>query len=95
MQITISGVAGVNRDLDTTLAKFVSDLGKEVLVNAKANTPVRSGNARRNWSKTDTKSGFRVTNNVPYIERLEAGASRQAPKGILGPTLTQVKGKYK
>jgi HK97 gp10 family phage protein len=95
MQITISGVAGVNRDLDTTLAKFVSDLGKEVLVNAKANTPVRSGNARRNWTKSDTKSGFRVTNNVPYIERLEAGASRQAPKGILGPTLTQVKGKYK
>jgi HK97 gp10 family phage protein len=95
MQITISGVAGVNRDLDTTLAKFVSDLGKEVLADAKANTPVRSGNARRNWTKSDTKSGFRVTNNVPYIERLEAGASRQAPKGILGPTLTQVKGKYK
>ena len=95
MQITISGVAGVNRDLETTLAKFVSDLGKEVLVNAKANTPVRSGNARRNWTKSDTKSGFRVTNTVPYIERLEAGASRQAPKGILGPTLTQIKGKYK
>jgi HK97 gp10 family phage protein len=95
MQITISGAAGVNRDLKTSLDKFVKELGKEVLADAKANTPVRSGNARKNWVKTETSSGFKVTNNVPYIERLEAGASRQAPKGIIGPTLTQVKGKYK
>ena len=54
---------------------------------ARKNTPKRSGNARRNWSKTINKHGFEVENRVPYIERLEAGSSKQAPRGIIRPTL--------
>jgi hypothetical protein len=43
--------------------------------------------------KQKEEDGYAVVNRVPYIERLEAGASRQAPKGIIGPTLTQIKGR--
>ena len=82
-------------DFKDDLAGFIAELADEVYQDAKANTPVRSGNARRAWTKTVSKVGAVIDNKVPYIERLEAGASRQAPKGILGPTLTQVKGKYK
>jgi hypothetical protein len=82
-------------DFKNELADFIAGLAEEVYQDAKANTPVRSGNARRSWTKTVSKVGAVIDNKVPYIERLEAGASRQAPKGILGPTLTQVKGKYK
>jgi hypothetical protein len=81
--------------LDQTLKQFISQLAEEVYQGAKANTPIRTGNARRNWTKDINKSGAVIENKVPYIGKLEAGASRQAPKGILGPTLTQIKGKYK
>lgn len=54
---------------------------------ARKNTPKRSGNARRNWKQTSDARGFEVENRVPYIERLEAGSSKQAPRGIIRPTL--------
>ena len=81
--------------LKRDLASFVKELAEDVYKDAKANTPIRTGNARRNWTKTVTNTGAVIQNKVPYIERLEAGASRQAPKGIIRPTLTQIKGKYK
>ena len=92
-EIRITGLDLVGRDIARTLSETVKQLADEVLVDARANTPIRSGNARRNWRKSVTDTNFEVINRVPYIERLEAGASKQAPKGIIGPTLSQVKGK--
>lgn len=91
--IRITGLDAIGRDLSRTLSDTIKQLADEVLVDARANTPIRSGNARRNWNKSVTKDNFEVINRVPYIERLEAGASKQAPRGIIGPTLSQVKGK--
>jgi hypothetical protein len=91
MQISIA----FRGDLKTELAGFIKELANDVIDTAQKNTPVRSGNARRNWTKQVTSNSAVIQNKVPYIERLEAGASRQAPKGILGPTLTTIKGKYK
>jgi HK97 gp10 family phage protein len=91
-QIRITGVDGVIRDLKKTLDETVKQLADQVFVAAKSNTPVKSGYARSQWNKAVTKENFVVKNQVPYIERLEAGASKQAPRGIIGPTLDQVKG---
>jgi hypothetical protein len=74
---------------------FVKGLAQDTFDTVRVNTPIKSGNARRNWTKDVSSNTFNVSNKVPYIERLEAGASRQAPKGIIGPTLTTIKGKYK
>lgn len=92
MEISITFDANA---LKKDLATFVKDLAEDVYQDAKANTPIRTGNARRNWTKKVTDTSAVIQNKVPYIERLEAGASRQAPKGIIRPTLTQIKGKYK
>jgi hypothetical protein len=92
-KVTITGIGSDINQLERDLAKTVKNLADEVYLDARANTPVRSGNARKNWNKNVTDKDFVVNNRVPYIERLEAGASRQAPKGIIGPTLSQVKGK--
>jgi HK97 gp10 family phage protein len=92
-QITITGLDHLKDHIDRELAGMIKRLADEVLVDARANTPYKSGNARRNWNKTVTKEDFTVINRVPYIERLEAGASKQAPRGIIGPTLSQIKGK--
>jgi hypothetical protein len=91
--ITVSGLDDLRDSIDKELADMVKQLADEVLVDARGNTPIKSGNARRNWRKTVTKDNFSVYNRVPYIERLEAGASKQAPRGIIGPTLAQIKGK--
>jgi hypothetical protein len=94
LSISYSGTS-VIKDLKGDLQKLVKKVADDVYKEAKAHTPVKSGNARRNWTEKTTKDNFLVQNKVPYIERLEAGASRQAPKGIIGPTLTAIKGKYK
>jgi len=83
------------RSLEKDLGKFVAKLAQDTFDTARKATPIRTGNARSKWTKTTGKDNFVVQNQVPYIERLEAGASRQAPRGIIGPTLTQIKGKYK
>lgn len=93
MAITITGLDSLGRELNRSLKQTLAEVADEVLVDARANTPIKSGNARRNWTKKVTNDNFEVQNKVPYIERLEAGASRQAPKGIIGPTLAQIKGK--
>jgi hypothetical protein len=80
-----------SNDLKLSLDQFVGKLTADAFAFAQANTPIKSGNARRGW----TKGLKEIKNQVPYIGKLEAGASRQAPKGIIGPTLTQIKGKYK
>lgn len=46
------------------------------------NTPVRSGNARRN-TRLD---GNRIVADYPYSQRLDEGYSRQAPRGMVEPT---------
>lgn len=85
----------MTKDLDLELRDMVRRLADETVIAAKQNTPVKTGRARSNWRKSVTQDNFAVENRVPYIERLEAGASRKAPRGIIGPTLTQVKGKFK
>ena len=95
MKINITGVEAIARGFDGDIKKLVARLADEVYTDARQNTPVRSGRARKAWTETVSRNNFVVKNQVPYIGRLEAGASRQAPKGIIGPTLTQVKGKYK
>lgn len=93
MTVKITGLDALGRELDRSLKQTLEEVADEVLVDARANTPIKTGNARRNWTKKVTENNFEVQNKVPYIERLEAGASRQAPKGIIGPTLAQIKGK--
>ena len=95
MQITVTGVQGIGQDLEKSLTRLVKQIADDVYATAKAKTPVRSGRAKNAWTEATSKNNFKVENRVPYIDRLEAGASRQAPKGIIGPTLTTIKGKYK
>ena len=47
------------------------------------NTPVKSGNARRN---TDLRRD-EIQANYPYATRLDQGYSKQSPKGMVEPTI--------
>jgi UDP-galactopyranose mutase len=94
-QIVFTGRDVINKSLQKTLQMTIQQVADEVEQVAKSKTPVKTGFTRKQWTKTVQKTDFEVANRVPWIERLEAGASKQAPKGIIGPTLTTLKGRIK
>jgi hypothetical protein len=61
----------VERLPERALAKFIKE------------TPIRTGNARRN---TVLQSKNTISGEYPYSRRLEDGWSRQAPDGMVNPT---------
>lgn len=63
------------------IKRQLRNVPKEALVEFKALTPIRSGNARR---KT-TLSGDTIQANYPYAQRLDEGYSKQAPQGMTKP----------
>lgn len=64
---------------DRTLAKVGYDQFVQV-------TPRRTGNAQ---NSTELRDNF-ITANYPYAIRLEEGYSKQAPKGMVEPTIKHV-----
>jgi hypothetical protein len=74
----------ISDEITKDIARVKKELAKlpaEGLVEFKALTPIRSGNARRNtYLKGNT-----IEANYPYAARLDEGYSRQAPKGMMEP----------
>jgi hypothetical protein len=91
--IRVIGLEDLKSEIRNEFQTLIQRLADRVETRAKANTPIKSGNARKNWRKQVQPENFTVSNSVPYIQRLEAGASKQAPRGIIGPTLSQIKGR--
>jgi hypothetical protein len=80
------------KSLPDRIEALIDKVGKDALRSIKGFTPIRSGRARRGWTyEGERRPGWTVSNQVPYIERLEAGHSRQAPRGILAPTKSTVR----
>ena len=68
------------------LARIKRELAKypdEALLEFKSLTPIRTGRARRNTRLTANKSEIRA--DYPYAQRLDDGASKQAPQGMTQP----------
>jgi hypothetical protein len=49
-------------------------------------TPIKSGNARRSTRLRDTT----IEANYPYAKRLDEGYSKQAPRGMVEPTIKEI-----
>lgn len=66
-------------------------LPQETLDEFKKNTPVRSGNARRRTKLVQNS----IEANYPYAQRLDEGWSKQAPRGMVEPTLRWLRNRIK
>jgi expansin (peptidoglycan-binding protein) len=62
--------------------KFLKNLPQEAYNYFVAQTPVKTGNARRS---TDLR-GNTIVADYAYAQRLDTGWSKQAPKGMTQPT---------
>lgn len=77
------------------LGEFVESVMADVGRIAAKKTPRRSGSAARAWKQQGSGTKTVVENDKPYIQRLDEGYSRQAPGGILKPTIKEIKRKYR
>ena len=64
------------------IQKKLAQVPKEAYKEFVQETPIRSGNARRNTKLEGTKIAARY----PYAQKLDNGLSRQAPEGMTKPT---------
>jgi hypothetical protein len=87
MKVEVLGVDNALKFIGKEVEQQIDVVAQVYLEEAQKATPIKSGRARRSWNKDVQRQGFTVENTVPYIGRLEEGYSKQAPKGITGPTL--------
>ena len=88
---TKKATSGLKKSIDQAVRLIATDLHKALRNKFGKITPVRSGRARDSWKlRKKSKSNYEVSNKVPYIERLDAGYSKQAPKGMTRPSLREV-----
>jgi len=95
MKIRVLGVKNAVDDLQMIAQTEMQSIADDIQQIAVTKTLIKTGRARRNWDNRKSRQGFTIENKVPYIGRLEEGYSKQAPKGILQPTLRAIKRKYK
>ena len=65
--------------------KAILDDGYDFFVKT---TPIDKGNARRSTEKDVIN--YKITADYPYAERLDKGWSKQAPNGMVQPTIDHV-----
>lgn len=90
IQLDLKGVNQVQTRLKKVQQKLnkVPDEAYKVFVQ---NTPIRSGNARRNTVKRQNV----IEAKYPYAKRLDEGYSKQSPKGMIQPTLDFIRKRVK
>lgn len=95
MKIEVLGMSGLRDDLDQELQDLLERVADQIHKTAPKFTPKKTGRARAGWRKEVSEDNFSVENAVPYVHYLEKPyvKSKQAPRGIIGPTLTSIKGK--
>lgn len=101
-KVRFTGVSSVKRGLDASLRSEVKRLAAEVWSEVTTRTPVDTGTAKAGWRQKVGNTEFEISNSVPYIGVLDKGrhmtkrgmrGSKQAPKGIVGPSLESIKRK--
>lgn len=97
IKIEVRGVQDSIRRVEQDLHDFQERITDLILQEAPKFTPKKTGRAAKGWEKDVRAKNMEVINRVPYVGYLEKPyvKSKQAPQGIIGPTLTSVKGKIK
>jgi hypothetical protein len=97
LKIEVRGVADSIKQIEEDYHAFLERVADTIVEEAPKFTPKRTGKAAASWEKRMERGNFEVTNTTDYAQYLEKPyvKSKQAPRGIIGPTLTSVKGKLR
>ena len=101
-KVQLVGLSTMINQVDKELGSAVKRLADDLYNTVERRTPVDTGRARKGWSKKVGQDNFVIENKVPYVPILDKGrhmtprgmrGSKQAPRGIVGPSLTEIKRK--
>ena len=96
LKISVKNTRQVSNSLEKEKEKLMNLIAQDTLATARSKTPIDKGQARRGWRLHSSYREKNIVNRVPHIEALENGHSKQAPNGILGPTVREIsKRRYK
>ena len=90
ISISVKGTRQVVNFLEKEKERLINQIAQDTLVVARSKTPIDKGQARRGWRLESTFKQKKIVNRVPHIDALENGHSKQAPNGILGPTVREI-----
>ena len=102
LSIKLIGQGNLGSRLSAQLRSEVKRLADTLYTEVRKRTPVDTGRAKAGWTKKVSGKDFEVANQVPYIGVLDKGrrmtnkgmrGSKQAPRGIVGPSLQSIKGR--
>jgi hypothetical protein len=89
MKVEITGLSATLSKLDKEYKEFLGRTAVALKEELQKATPIDKGNARNAWKQRVSRDSVEVSNNVPYIERLEKNHSPQTKgKGIVKPALS-------
>lgn len=97
MAVTPKGaIDELKAEMGVTVNSALRDLQDQVV----KTTPIRTGTAKRGWRrvaefKFNGQTQTVIRNDVPYIGVLDKGTSKQAPNGIVEPSVAEIKRRYK
>ena len=98
LTIKVTGIDKVRNDVSSSYKQLITALATDLTRELQQNTPVRSGRAQAGWNKQVGNKDFVIENKVPYSGYLESGTNKMRPanngRGIIGPALNSIKGKY-
>lgn len=92
----------LTKNVASRIRSEVKLLADSLYREVRSKTPVDTGTAKAGWNKNVRADGFTISNNVSYIGVLDKGrhmtnrgmrGSKQAPRGIVGPSLESIKRK--
>jgi len=96
LRISVRGTKEAMRQLEREKDAFITRVAEDIKTVAVSKTPIDKGQARRGWRLESAFKEKRIVNRVSHIVPLEEGRSKQAPNGILGPTVREIsKRRYK
>ena len=97
IKIEVRGIDSAMDDIEEKIRDVQERVIDAIYKEAPRFTPKKTGRAARSWEKDVRSDTMEVINRTPYVGYLEMpyARSRQAPKGIIGPTLTSVKRKFR
>ena len=90
MRVTFNA-SSLTKALEKSINMISKKVGEDVLKGVRQRSPVRSGLFKRSWRMSGSKNRYKISNPQPYGHALEHGRSRQAPDGVVGPTIRNIK----
>lgn len=83
-----------NKTMNSIVDQVVKKLSNAVYKDIQNRSPVakkNGGRFKRSWTIRGSGKNYKISNPQPYGPALENGRSKQAPNGVIGPAINNIR----